>query len=177
MHQDRGPDSAHCDPSSAYLKPVLLWESIHRPKAIPEEQDIILAELWRSNRRVPSGQPVCAPGPASSATAKTLDRRSARSPTHRPVGQSSFTSEDSLAANLLFICLYLLIVFSSTVLLTIFGVDILSAFSGSAASMGKLGPGLGVSALWQITTSCLKRRNGFYPLLCFSEDLRFWVCF
>ena len=38
---------------------------------------------------------------------------------------------------------YLGVVFLSTLLLTGMGVDILSAFSGSAACMGNVGPGFG----------------------------------
>jgi len=44
---------------------------------------------------------------------------------------------------LLFILLYLGVVFISTLLLTGIGVDILSAFSGTAACMGNVGPGFG----------------------------------
>jgi len=43
----------------------------------------------------------------------------------------------------LYICLYVSIVFVSAGLLTAMGVDGLSAFSGSAATMGNVGPGLG----------------------------------
>jgi len=52
--------------------------------------------------------------------------------------------EDVLDASILFISLYLSVVFASSLLLTVFGVDIISAFSGSAAAMGNVGPGFGV---------------------------------
>jgi len=45
--------------------------------------------------------------------------------------------------SVLYICLYVSIVFVSAALLTAMGVDGLSAFSGSAATMGNVGPGLG----------------------------------
>ncbi len=52
--------------------------------------------------------------------------------------------EETLEASSLFIALYLIIVFISSMLLTAFGVDIMSAFSGSAAAMGNVGPGFGL---------------------------------
>jgi trk system potassium uptake protein TrkH len=52
--------------------------------------------------------------------------------------------EDTLEASSLFIALYLGVVFLSALLLTAFGVDIMSAFSGSAAAMGNVGPGFGL---------------------------------
>lgn len=56
--------------------------------------------------------------------------------------------DDVLESVLLYIGLYLAIVFLSTLLLSAMGVDVLSAFSGSAAAMGNVGPGFGtVSSL------------------------------
>ncbi len=52
--------------------------------------------------------------------------------------------EDLVAGTVLFIALYILIVFASTVFLSILGVDILSGFSASAACMGNVGPGFGI---------------------------------
>jgi trk system potassium uptake protein TrkH len=52
--------------------------------------------------------------------------------------------EDILEASSLFIALYLGVVFLSTLLLAALGVDIMSAFSGSAAAMGNVGPGFGL---------------------------------
>lgn len=54
---------------------------------------------------------------------------------------NTVVSEEVVATSLLFIVLYIGIVFLSTLILTALGVDILSAFSGSAACMGNVGPG------------------------------------
>ncbi len=51
---------------------------------------------------------------------------------------------DVLEAGLLFITLYIVIVFVSTLLICFMGVDIMSAFSASAATMGNVGPGFGL---------------------------------
>jgi trk system potassium uptake protein TrkH len=53
-------------------------------------------------------------------------------------------SDDGLEMNLLYIVLYLAIVFVSSALLSSLGVDSLTAFSGSAATMGNVGPGFGL---------------------------------
>jgi trk system potassium uptake protein TrkH len=61
---------------------------------------------------------------------------------------NSFIPEEVVTTSLLFIALYLASLFLSTLLLTGMGVDILSAFSGTAACMGNVGPGFGtVSSL------------------------------
>jgi len=52
--------------------------------------------------------------------------------------------EDTLEESSLFIALYLGILLVSSLLLTSFGVDIMSAFSASAATMGNVGPGFGM---------------------------------
>ena len=52
--------------------------------------------------------------------------------------------DDVVEAGVLYISLYLAVVFVSSVLLTALGVDSLSAFSGAAATMGNVGPGLGI---------------------------------
>jgi trk system potassium uptake protein TrkH len=57
---------------------------------------------------------------------------------------NSVVPEEVVTTSLLFIVLYLAVVFLSTLLLTAMGVDILSAFSGTAASMGNVGPGFGM---------------------------------
>ena len=57
---------------------------------------------------------------------------------------NSVIPEGVVAATLLFIVFYIVIVFVSALLLTGMGVDILSAFSGSAACMGNVGPGFGM---------------------------------
>lgn len=59
-----------------------------------------------------------------------------------PVGQ------DALEEGVLFIALYVAIVFFTSLILTALGVDGVSAFTGSAATMGNVGPGFGtVSSL------------------------------
>jgi trk system potassium uptake protein TrkH len=61
---------------------------------------------------------------------------------------NSFIPEEVVTTSLLFIALYLASLFLSTLLLTAMGVDIMSAFSGTAACMGNVGPGFGtVSSL------------------------------
>ena len=45
--------------------------------------------------------------------------------------EEAFVNDDVLTTSLLFICVYLLIVFLSTLFLAAFGVDIISAFSGT----------------------------------------------
>jgi trk system potassium uptake protein TrkH len=55
---------------------------------------------------------------------------------------------DLISNVLIFILLYILIVFLSAVILTALGVDSITAFSASAATMGNVGPGFGgVSSL------------------------------
>ncbi len=51
---------------------------------------------------------------------------------------------ENIEMSLLYICIYVGIVFLSTVLLAAFGVDSLTAFSGAAATMGNVGPGFGI---------------------------------
>ena len=51
--------------------------------------------------------------------------------------------ENIIANSQLFIVVYLAIVFISTLLLSALGIDNLSAFSGTVAAMGNVGPGLG----------------------------------
>ena len=50
---------------------------------------------------------------------------------------------DIVELSVLFLSVYLLVVFISTLLLTALGVDAMSAFSGTVATMGNVGPGLG----------------------------------
>ncbi len=53
-------------------------------------------------------------------------------------------NEDSIFLAILYIVIYIFFVFVSSLFLTLMGVDGLSAFSGSAAAMGNVGPGLAV---------------------------------
>ena len=86
---------------------------------------------------------------------------------------------DALEAGVLYIALYLGVVFLSSVILTALGVDILTAFSGSAATMGNVGPGFGmVSSMsnfsqipdigkWILTFTMLLGRLEIFGLILF----------
>jgi trk system potassium uptake protein TrkH len=75
--------------------------------------------------------------------------------------------------------LYVGVVFASALLLTALGVDPLSAFSGSAATMGNVGPGLGsvgsvsnfahIPSLgkWILSATMLLGRLEIYGLIIF----------
>ena len=54
---------------------------------------------------------------------------------------NSVIDQEMIAASNLYIAVYLGVVFLSGLILTFMGVDIMSAFSGSAAAMGNVGPG------------------------------------
>lgn len=82
-------------------------------------------------------------------------------------------------AGLLYISLYLCVVFLSSLILTFLGVDIMSAFSGSVAATGNVGPGFGtVSSLsnfallpdagkWVLSIAMLLGRLEIFGLLLF----------
>jgi trk system potassium uptake protein TrkH len=55
----------------------------------------------------------------------------------------SAVGEDTVEFTLLYLSAYLGVIFLSTLVLTLMDVDILTAFSGSAATMGGVGPGFG----------------------------------
>jgi len=86
---------------------------------------------------------------------------------------------DVLEAGILYIALYMGVVFFSSVILTALGVDILTAFSGSAATMGNVGPGFGqVSSMsnfsqipdigkWVLTLTMLLGRLEIFGLILF----------
>lgn len=86
---------------------------------------------------------------------------------------------DMLEASFLYITLYIGIVFVSSVILTALGVDILSAFSGSAATMGNVGPGFGMvgsvsnfsqipdAGKWVLTLTMLLGRLEIFGLILF----------
>ena len=93
--------------------------------------------------------------------------------------------EEIIEASMLYIALYMAVVFLASVLLTAFGVDILTAFSGSAAAMGNVGPGFGlVSSLgnysqipsvgkWILSAVMLLGRLEIFGLLLFVVS-RWW---
>jgi trk system potassium uptake protein TrkH len=87
--------------------------------------------------------------------------------------------DDLVEVTLLFISLYLGIVFLTTLLLTFLGVDALTAFSGSTATMGGVGPGLGsVGSMgnyhaiptlgkWALTANMLLGRLEIFSIIIF----------
>ncbi len=87
--------------------------------------------------------------------------------------------EDLIQNSLLYIAVYLLIVFISSLLLTLLGNDLLTSFSGTIAAMGNVGPGLGsigslgnfseIPALgkWILSGVMLLGRFEIYALLIF----------
>lgn len=56
----------------------------------------------------------------------------------------TIVADDVVSSSLLFIVFYFIIILLSTVVLGMFGLDILSSFSASAACMGNVGPGFGL---------------------------------
>lgn len=88
-------------------------------------------------------------------------------------------SDDVLEGGVLYICLYLGIVFLSSLTLTALGVDSLTAFSGSAATMGNVGPGFGTvgsmgnfaqipdPGKWVLTATMLLGRLEIFGLILF----------
>jgi len=87
--------------------------------------------------------------------------------------------DDLVEVTLLFIALYLGIVLTTSLVLTFLGVDALSAFSGSVATMGGVGPGLGsvgsmgnYSAIpelgkWALTANMLLGRLEIFSIIVF----------
>jgi trk system potassium uptake protein TrkH len=84
---------------------------------------------------------------------------------------------DVLETSMLYISLYLGVLFVSTLVLSAFGIDILTAFSGSAATMGNVGPGFGMvgsisnfgqipdAGKWILTADMLLGRLEIFGLL------------
>lgn len=87
--------------------------------------------------------------------------------------------DDTLDASLLFIALYIVIVFLSTLVICFMGIDSMTAFSASAATMGNVGPGFGLVGSisnfsqipelgkWILTGDMLLGRLEIYGLLLF----------
>jgi trk system potassium uptake protein TrkH len=87
--------------------------------------------------------------------------------------------DDVVEVNILFISFYIGIVFLSALILTGLGMDILSAFSGSAATMGNVGPGFGMVGSmsnfsqiptlgkWVLTATMLLGRLEIFGLILF----------
>ena len=86
-------------------------------------------------------------------------------------------ADEVVSSSLLFIVFYVMIIFLSTVVLGMFGLDILSSFSASAACMGNVGPGFGLVgtmgnygslpdfSMWWLTLLMLLGRLEIYGLL------------
>jgi len=87
--------------------------------------------------------------------------------------------DEVVGSTFLYISLYIGIVFFSSVILTAMGVDTLSAFSGSAATMGNVGPGFGIvgsmgnfsqipdAGKWVLTLTMLLGRMEIFGLILF----------
>lgn len=87
--------------------------------------------------------------------------------------------DQTICAAVTYISVYLLVVFVSALLLVVLGVDNLSAFTGSAAAMGNVGPGLGIvgsmdnystiptAGKWILSMTMLLGRLEIYGLLLF----------
>lgn len=86
-------------------------------------------------------------------------------------------ADEVVSSSLLFIVFYVVIIFISTIVLGMFGLDILSSFSASAACMGNVGPGFGIVgtmgnygslpdfSMWWLTLLMLLGRLEIYGLL------------
>jgi len=93
--------------------------------------------------------------------------------------------DDVVEVNILFISFYIGIVFLSALILTALGIDILSAFSGSAATMGNVGPGFGMVGSmsnfsqipavgkWVLTATMLLGRLEIFGFILFLS-IRSW---
>ncbi len=93
--------------------------------------------------------------------------------------------DDVLEASLLYIILYVGIVFISGLIISFLGIDIMTAFSASAATMGNVGPGFGLVGSvsnfanipelgkWILTGDMLLGRLEIFGLLLFFL-LKFW---
>ncbi len=88
-------------------------------------------------------------------------------------------AEEVVASSVLYIVTYIGVVLISTLILTALGIDLVSAFSGSATTMGGVGPGLGTvgsvsnfAAIptlgkWTLTLTMLLGRLEIYGLVIF----------
>jgi trk system potassium uptake protein TrkH len=87
--------------------------------------------------------------------------------------------DNVLTKSVLYVILYLLIIFLNSLVLSALGVDNLSAFSGTVAAIGNVGPGLGsvgsaanfniIPALgkWTLTLTMLLGRLEIYAFFIF----------
>ena len=87
--------------------------------------------------------------------------------------------DEVIESSILYIILYVIVVLISSIILTLLNVDLLTAFSGSAAAMGNVGPGLGnVGSLenysyipsagkWILSVTMILGRLEIYALIIF----------
>ncbi|OPL12681.1 MAG: hypothetical protein AVO39_11390 [delta proteobacterium MLS_D] len=92
---------------------------------------------------------------------------------------------DVLEATLLFMILFIIIVFLSTLAIGAMGMDLITAFSASAATLANVGPGFGLvgsasnfsfipdTGLWVLSFNMLLGRLEIFGLLLFFL-LRYW---
>ncbi|MFH1853161.1 MAG: potassium transporter TrkG [Candidatus Neomarinimicrobiota bacterium] len=73
---------------------------------------------------------------------------------------------NALEMSVLYISVYMFVVFISTALLAAIGVDVITAFSGSVATMGNVGPGLVGSDRRSISVRSRIRANGYLQSIC-----------
>ncbi len=88
-------------------------------------------------------------------------------------------SEDVVSKSVLYVMIYLIIVFISSLILALMGVDLISAFTGTVAAIGNVGPGLGsvgstgnfahipIPGKWLLTVTMLLGRLEIYALFIF----------
>lgn len=93
--------------------------------------------------------------------------------------------DDVLEATLLFMILFIIIVFLSTLAIGAMGMDLMTAFSASAATLANVGPGFGLvgsasnfsfipdTGLWVLSFNMLLGRLEIFGLLLFFL-LRYW---
>lgn len=88
-------------------------------------------------------------------------------------------NEEIVSKSVLYVMIYLIIVFISSLILSLMGVDLISAFSGTVAAIGNVGPGLGsvgstgnfahipIVGKWLLTITMLLGRLEIYALFIF----------
>jgi trk system potassium uptake protein TrkH len=80
---------------------------------------------------------------AGKAVAGEFRRKLSPSSVFRIKLGKTFIPEDTVSAVFLFIVLYIIVIFASFVAVMLCGVEISEAFSGTVASLGNVGPGIG----------------------------------
>ncbi len=99
--------------------------------------------------------------------------------------------EEAVGKSILYITLYIVIVFVTSIILVAIGMGVVEAFSGVAATMGNVGPGLGsvgstgnydyipVAGKWLLTITMLLGRLEIYALIRFfmPNDWRMYSTF